>query len=96
METKHTPGPWVYEESSGYVRCHDGSAVADAYESLEKPQSDINGRLIAAAPDLLHALETLVNAAYNIGGENVTGWERLEHAADAGVAAVVKATGAAT
>lgn len=63
MSTKHTPGPWHYEETSGYVRCFEGFTVADAYEALDKSQSDINGRLIAATPALLAALRELCRQA---------------------------------
>jgi hypothetical protein len=57
--SKHTPGPWAVEELKHRyrLRCSieatDGSLVGESYE--EK-----NAHLIAAAPELLEALEALV------------------------------------
>ena len=57
--TKHTPGPWIVSnETSAYmqgtiVTCkNDTIEVAGAWEAED-------ARLIAAAPDLLKALEAL-------------------------------------
>lgn len=54
--TAHTPGPWTANPEEGdyaSITTDDGREVAGAY-------SWANGRLIAAAPDLLAALEELV------------------------------------
>lgn len=65
MTINHTPGPWVIGRSR---RGHDvvmvdtasGTAICDVYgDSDDRPA---NARLIAAAPDLLEALETLYRA----------------------------------
>ncbi len=67
MKATHTPGPWI-------VRCHDmvydanNRLVADC-ENLDKSkrpappvESDMaNARLIAAAPELLQALEDVID-----------------------------------
>ena len=68
--TKHTPGPWSF----------DGRGINDATEYRERiatlqwpvnlrlsGQRRADGRLIAAAPDLLEALESLYHAANSIG-----------------------------
>lgn len=60
MTTKHTPGPWVVDD--------DGDVCADDLErlvatvdwrhvSLRNGEAIANARLIAAAPDLLAALD---------------------------------------
>ena len=63
--SKHTPGPWVIKEidrnegvriSCGLVGC--GCRV------YGMPEGEANARLIAAAPDLLAALESVLT----IGG----------------------------
>ena len=55
METKHTPGPWISNDLGLQNVKGDGIAAyaADCYPN------DDDARLIAAAPDLLAALETL-------------------------------------
>lgn len=64
--SKHTPGPWPMEYTgdgkrivigSGLVEGPNGYEVAEVY-SDDCPQglAEANGRLIAAAPDLLEAL----------------------------------------
>ncbi|NBW21417.1 MAG: hypothetical protein EBR82_77010 [Caulobacteraceae bacterium] len=65
--TKHTPGPWTIEDhkyESGlkiWVRAKTDSIVA-ILPSNPRAQFRKNARLIAAAPDLLEALEKLVEA----------------------------------
>lgn len=73
----HTPAPWVYCQKWQKVTTADGGQlVADirGWGWLQKlPDGeaiqDANGRLIAAAPDLLAALESIVemNPALPIG-----------------------------
>jgi len=55
--SKHTPGPWRYDYAPGYcgeLLAANGTTLA---EFVTEP-SEANARLIAAAPDLLEALET--------------------------------------
>jgi len=61
MTTQHTPGPW-------YVDCQNESAAigyraivdGDGYTVCNpSPMGQANARLIAAAPDLLAALEVV-------------------------------------
>jgi len=58
MTINHTPGPWVIGKQDHDVVMVDttsGTAICDVYvDSDERPA---NARLIAAAPDLLEALE---------------------------------------
>lgn len=68
MTTPHTPGPWSFDPAHGAVLSADGHAVAvlcfHGAESMA--QEDANGRLLAAAPELLRcallALEELQKA----------------------------------
>lgn len=67
----HTPGPWYYDPSEygrtiwadrhGDVVSPTICDVLDTTEGLEgdDPESDANGRLIAAAPDLLKHLREI-------------------------------------
>jgi hypothetical protein len=63
METKHTPGPWRYQENSD-AYTHIVRAGTDDYICGCGQGSDgtceANARLIAAAPELLEALEEFV------------------------------------
>ena len=56
MGADHTPGPWTGIHPQTIYRLHgeDDSIIADVYES------EANARLIAAAPDLLAALQDTV------------------------------------
>jgi len=66
MTTHHTPGPW--NVTGLYVREQDGGLVAsinDLWHGQKTPKAEknANARLIAAAPDLLAALEELLWSA---------------------------------
>jgi len=54
METKHTPGPWDY----GVIR--DVLEFQPEWEDVSSDRLDADALLIAAAPELLAALENLV------------------------------------
>lgn len=66
MKTTHTPGPWKVSSLAPLNICKDnGTLIADccnAWQSFDG-EREANARLIAAAPDLLAALETLANIA---------------------------------
>ena len=64
--SKHTPGPWTRGHNVSHepsVRCaaglNDGFAIALLYGA----DASANGDLIAAAPELLHALKALAATA---------------------------------
>jgi len=89
-ETKHTPGPW---ERQGIAI---GSETGSAFDAIcyldilsrDREQREANARLIAAAPDLLAALEgMLARYASHESGQN----DQNEPAAAR--AAIAKATG---
>jgi len=73
----HTPAPWTYEiDKCGMInfRIYErGGLVADVYHS-EK-----NARLIAAAPDLLEALEGLFNSSdVTLSDESAEVWKNAK------------------
>lgn len=62
---KGTPGPWEFDDSTGKVRADTLDCVVDTCSSSVSPcdlvLDDNNGLLIAAAPDLLEALQHVLN-----------------------------------
>jgi hypothetical protein len=58
-EKKWTPGPWA--DIQGYVTCRGGYNVATV-KSHGTYEGKANANLIAAAPDLYEALESLIDA----------------------------------
>lgn len=75
---KHTPGPWYHDFASGmkngnavlleYFVRRDGDDIAiaaDIADPVTGSPSEANARLIAAAPDLLEALQGLLRGIAN-------------------------------
>jgi hypothetical protein len=65
MNTQHTPGPWQFGTSSEGSFYKRNIAGADGYHvaltsSRDDSEVDANARLIAAAPELLEALQTML------------------------------------
>lgn len=80
--SKHTPGPWVahvskVDEDSGnevmLIRSVDPLRGIASFEVLDE-EDEANGRLIAAAPELLEALKLL--QAIMSDSEGVAGYHR--------------------
>ena len=96
METKHTPGPWEYrpepEQPNPYwhqFKVSFGSAgIMEGASHDRHGQGAHNARLIAAAPDLLAALEEIIAEAEG-------GWLRQSLIAKRARAAIAKAKGEA-
>lgn len=72
--SKHTAGPWVVSANSPFlVRAGDdttGRHIAHAGPASHHPSFEVdepNARLIAAAPDLLEALERAVDRLEGAG-----------------------------
>ena len=66
MTTTHTPGPWGFEESTKTIRAVPQNywlATMDSWDGAVDHEA--NARLIAAAPDLLEALEEMVDESIN-------------------------------
>lgn len=98
MTAQHTPGPWrVLRPSSGidhnwHVTDETDTFVAHVFgfsHSVDE-QSRVNAILISAAPDLLEALQSLVDmdVSYQRG-------PRVEEAVNKARYAIAKATGGA-
>ena len=89
METKHTPGPWAYHNTpTPFIHVAAGGLpICQIYTSTAHGQSMgeqfANARLIAAAPDLLEALQMLLE------------FPNTGPATSAAREAITKATGAA-
>ena len=72
MESKHTPGPWMINDGADVIvkecpTCFDWTSIAclmydDNDGPVDETEVAANGRLIAAAPELLEALERICAA----------------------------------
>ena len=82
--SKHTPGPWEKAEPFATVRAPGRPCIADC-GSRSDLDAQANARLIAAAPDLLAALEYIMAWTPN-------DWN-AETARDMARAAIAKARG---
>lgn len=98
MNTTHTPGPWYADKIQDRTAYNIfmpgyGSAGASVQHCSNAtgcmgPEVEYNARLIAAAPDLLAALQTLVRAIDRLPGNNP-----LDGLADEARSAIARATG---
>ncbi len=84
----HTPGPWVWLEPQKVLNSAHGKVIDHAcYEGMwfaayDEEINAANARLIAAAPELLEALQGVLRVA-----------DRATSEFDAARAAIAKATG---
>jgi len=92
--SKHTPGTWVVfddhpDKACVHIREDNGfDEIAAIYRYRGNPRDPLaDARLIAAAPELLEALENLLKVHEGEGGTQ-------HHAGDIARAAIAKATGA--
>ena len=62
--SKHTPGPWRNEHDFASI-CKDNQTLARLYygEGRSEFESEANAKLMAAAPEMLEALEAIVEHA---------------------------------
>lgn len=76
--TKHTPGPWAFDDDRVITSPHTHNDLDDDVCEVYGGNDDIaevrraNARLIAAAPELLEALKELMVAADRVSAEPVT------------------------
>lgn len=84
MTSKHTPGPWETDRNNvhpGHIATIDCRFSSDRvviwspYWPKDDAEQEANARLIAAAPDLLDALEEIVG--YTGGAETALDDENL-------------------
>lgn len=101
MSTQHTPGPWIFgfgeTQELGHVlavgintgpNCTPVCVLSPADRTTELDRA--NARLIAAAPELLEALQEIVDAA------DGAGWEQLDPSFKKARRAIAKTTGEVT
>jgi hypothetical protein len=89
-DTTHTQGPWAtYVDSAhdGWIVCADGNLIACA---VRNENMQANAKLIAAAPDLLSALENLTVLFDRMDRSGATNKAAYNDA----IAAIAKAKGA--
>lgn len=71
MEAKHTKGEWKARNNDNYClvysELHGGITLCN-HEGKHKEEHEANAKLIAAAPDLLEALQDLVSD-YEFAGD---------------------------
>ena len=88
-KAQHTPGFWFVAQ--GRVCAQDGTVVCDARSRHAEAERDANARLIAAAPELLAALE---KTAAVFGWQSPNANPTVDAAIAAARAAIAKAKGA--
>lgn len=94
-DARHTPGPWKAVEAAYnppgwlWVQNGPGALLADVHQNVNIPLDarNANARLMAAAPELLEALQEIITGA---DGE---GWSQLDAGFTKARAAVAKALG---
>lgn len=64
-ESKHTPGPWFQQndKDSPYITTMSGGRIAYINNRSGSGEQAANACLIAAAPDLLEALQEILDSA---------------------------------
>lgn len=83
MSEKHTAGPWR-QDKWGAIRDKDGQMIRTCGVALANSATDevrANDRLIAAAPDLLEACESMISAAMFGDEDEMDAAVRIAHAA---------------
>jgi len=88
MKATHTPGPWHTQGCTIYAGKNRVAQTWDTCDDLPTPTMEADADLIAAAPELLAALKSLVEDFERIIGRPI----EAEHEAKA---AIAKATGGA-
>ena len=95
MSAQHTPGPWAYNGATDIYSVDAGFTICELYPAdLITGQAHSNARLIAAAPELLEALERLANNGHT---DDCNLLNRANESCDCGIdialAAIAKAKG---
>ena len=70
MFTQHTPGPWSLQPIGDETECN----ILGAGRELIATVSDNDAPIIAAAPDLLAALQAIADAGPDEGCKMGDGW----------------------
>lgn len=91
MNTKHTRGPWSDRNGRIFQTDREELTIANVGRAFDGDYSPANARLIAAAPDLLAALQDVL-AMPDFDGTRATSIVRRD-AKHAARAAIAKALG---
>ena len=100
--SEHTPGPWVTEEhldhiisiETGEDQIYDRKDIAQVgFEPNDRLTAEANARLISAAPELLAAMEMLIEREPAIISAALMSGINLSHRFNFARAAVAKAKG---
>jgi len=59
--SNHTPGTWEAKDQWGYIKVHSADNGVCVIHGLDS-KAQANARLIASAPDMLDALQAIVDA----------------------------------
>jgi hypothetical protein len=100
MNAKHTPGPWEVDRFYWTIQRRmfgpDEPEVEVIGRLTNGEEAEANARLIAAAPELLKALQMLSDAAGRVaqgaGVIDERGFNTLAHSVSIALAAIAKAT----
>ena len=99
MKLSHTPGPWHTGSTiRTVIFAPDGYAIADAktFHNMRQADTKANARLIAAAPDLLQALQQLISGDERDRADGLHLYQKgspRDKTWDAARSAIAKATG---
>lgn len=93
--SKHTLGPWFsqYDDNGFYEIGSEAVAFRMAFTYGEGDTDEANARLIAAAPELLEALERMLHSFSPHPCENTEKWREEYDACELARAAIAKAKG---
>ena len=89
MSTKHTPGPWVDRGGMPALITNSGGALIAkplAHGNQTVDEYRANTSLIAAAPELLEALQTIADSEEFNGDSFVCDFQTLQGVARAAIA----------
>jgi hypothetical protein len=100
MTAQHTPGPWFFNQEPGScwtIKAGHNSIMGNEQYYPWVPGERADWMLIAAAPDLLEALQTFLDeyVALVVSGDAGNWDAEEENKVKAARAAIAKATGAA-
>ena len=83
METKHTPGPWMFDATLKGDGSFGGSYIVSNNAKRTWPLAEVyredNARLIAAAPELLDALKDARNAYQQMFDVMPVAWQTIDN-----------------
>jgi hypothetical protein len=84
MKTTHTPGPWEVKRNDGIFHPLKNMWIATAHVQNTQQEQDANTHLIAAAPELLEALQLCAEVLH----PGAVGLISAKHGSEAGERAV--------